>query len=223
MAKSNEKKRDFFWLSYSDLMTSLFFVMLVLFVLVYTMQSKMIGELNKVKQELSVKVKEYERIQQLEAHMKKLRSNPDFLYIPDCKKYVVRDLIGEEIFRPNETIIKSEYVASALNAGRQIESFLKELNKDKNLSFALIIEGNMANYYDRRINKDYHVGYKYSYDRALAVYLLWQRNGIDLRKYNTEIFISGSGFNGLCRDKTEEFNKRFSIQIIPKIGELQKK
>ena len=38
MAKSNEKKRDFFWLSYSDLMTSLFFVMLVLFVLVYTME-----------------------------------------------------------------------------------------------------------------------------------------------------------------------------------------
>ena len=44
MGKSNEKKRDFFWLSYSDLMTSLFFVMLVLFVLVYTMQAKLIGD-----------------------------------------------------------------------------------------------------------------------------------------------------------------------------------
>ena len=52
MSKSNEKKRDFFWLSYSDLMTSLFFVMLVLFVLVYTMQAKMIGELTAAKIEL---------------------------------------------------------------------------------------------------------------------------------------------------------------------------
>jgi len=223
MAKSNEKKRDIFWLSYSDLMTSLFFVMLVLFVLVYTMQSKIIGELDKAKQELSVRVKEYERIQQVEAHMKKLRANPAFVYIPGCKKYVVKDLIGAEIFNPNQTIIKQEFVKSTLNAGREIEKFLRELNTDKNLSFALVIEGNMANYYDFRINKDYDVGYKYSYDRALAVYLLWQRNGIDLRKYNTEVFISGSGFNGLCREKTEEFNKRFSIQIIPKIGEMDKK
>jgi hypothetical protein len=222
MAKINEKKKEFFWMSYADLMTSLFFVMLVLFVLVYTMQNKIIRELDKAKQELSVRVKEYERIQQIEAHMKKLRSNPSFVYIPGCKKYVVKDLIGAEIFDPNQTIIKQEYIEPTLKAGREIENFLQELNKDKNLSFTLVIEGNMANYYDFRVNKDNDVGYKYSYDRALAVYLLWQSNGIDLRKYNTEVFISGSGFNGLCREKTEEFNKRFSIQIIPKIGEIQK-
>jgi outer membrane protein OmpA-like peptidoglycan-associated protein len=42
MRQSNEKKRDFFWLSYSDLMTSLFFVMLVLFILVFSIQNKLI-------------------------------------------------------------------------------------------------------------------------------------------------------------------------------------
>ena len=52
MPKSNEKKRDFFWLSYSDVMTSMFFVMLVLFVLVYTMQSKVIEEARQANEKL---------------------------------------------------------------------------------------------------------------------------------------------------------------------------
>ena len=30
--------------------------------------------------------------------------------------------------------------------------------------------------------------------------------------------ISGSGFNGLCREEEEENNKRFSVQIIPKVS-----
>jgi hypothetical protein len=76
----------------------------------------------------------------------------------------------------------------------------------------------MANTFDKRISKDQILGYKKSYERALAVYLLWNNNGINLRQYNTEILISGSGFNGLDRDDIEENNKRFSIQIIPKIS-----
>ena len=51
MSKKTEKKKDFFWLSYSDLMTSLFFVMLVLFILVYSIQQSVIGELNVYKEE----------------------------------------------------------------------------------------------------------------------------------------------------------------------------
>ena len=75
----------------------------------------------------------------------------------------------------------------------------------------------MANSWDKKFSTDSEYGYKKSYERALAVYDLWSNNNIDLRKYNSEILISGSGFNGLCRDKVEENNKRFSIQIIPKI------
>lgn len=52
MAKSNEKKRDFFWLSFADVMTSMFFVMLVLFVLVYTMQSKVIEDARQANEKL---------------------------------------------------------------------------------------------------------------------------------------------------------------------------
>ena len=46
-------------------------------------------------------------------------------------------------------------------------------------------------------------------------------NGIHLRKYGVEVLISGSGLNGLDRDKIEENNKRFSIQIIPKVSRPQ--
>ena len=61
--------------------------------------------------------------------------------------------------------------------------------------------------------------YKLSYDRALALYLYWRNKGLDFRKYNTEVIIAGSGFNGINRDsKTEDYNKRFIIQIIPKIN-----
>ncbi len=37
MSKNN---KDYFWLSYADLMTSLFFIMLVLFVLVFSIMHK---------------------------------------------------------------------------------------------------------------------------------------------------------------------------------------
>lgn len=43
----NSKKTDFFWPSYTDLMTSLFFIMLVLFVLVFTKQSRQIKDLER--------------------------------------------------------------------------------------------------------------------------------------------------------------------------------
>ena len=66
--------------------------------------------------------------------------------------------------------------------------------------------------------------YKLSYERALALYLRWKTIGIDLRRYNTEIIIAGSGFNGINRDNIkEDNNKRFIIQIIPKILNFQKK
>ena len=44
----SRKRNDYFWLSYSDLMTSLFFVMLVLFVLVFSIMQYELGQKNQV-------------------------------------------------------------------------------------------------------------------------------------------------------------------------------
>lgn len=209
---SKNKKNDFFWVSFSDLMTTLFFVMLVLFVLT-------IVYLKHERSEIIVKVDELQTIVQLKEQFKPLQESGAFYYLEGCKKFIAKDLMGKEIFEPGKTEILTEYVDNTIAVGKHLETFLNKMEREnKGFSYLLVIEGNMANTYDKRYSKDSGYGYKTSYERALAVYNLWLSSGIDFRKSNVEVLISGSGFNGLCRESKEENNKRFSIQIIPKIG-----
>lgn len=206
------KKNDFFWVSFSDLMTTLFFVMLVLFVLTVVFLKI---EQNKAE----TTIKELEKIVQLEEQFKPLEEDGDFFYLEDCKKFIARDLMGVEIFESEKTTILKEYVPKTIKVGKKLEEFLNTLEKQNSeFSYLLVIEGNMANNYRKSIDKNSEYGFKTSYERALAVYNLWVDNGIDFRKDNVEVLISGSGFNGLCREDKEENNKRFSIQIIPKVS-----
>ena len=70
----DEKRKDFFWTSYVDLMTALFAVVLILFVLTYY-------NLNKKKQELEnlVKIKEQEAaiLNKVKANFKLFESEPE--------------------------------------------------------------------------------------------------------------------------------------------------
>jgi len=220
-----KKTKDYFWMSFSDLMTSLFFVMLVLFVLTFVKlkqgQSKLISkqhELEAKQDELLVENEKLNKILKLEEQFKPLQEDGEFIYLSKCKKYISKDLRGVEIFEANETTIKEEYMRSTIATGEKLESLLFQLNqKNPEFSYLIIIEGNVANNWETSYEKDDEGGYMTSYRRALAVYNLWIDSGIGLRKYNSEILICGSGFNGLCRDDVEEYNKRFSIQIVPKI------
>ena len=214
-------------------MTSMFFIMLVLFVLsIGYLQIKIqdnekkseenIELIEELKNKELFLIKEKERLEKLlnlEKQFKPLIDDNSFHYLPDCKKFVVKDLMGIEIFKPNKFAIKKEYIEPTIKVGNIIKNFLIELNnQNPDLSYLLVIEGNMANYYDKRINKDQNFGYLTSYQRALSVYKLWLRNDINFRDYNVEVMLCGSGFNGLCREPVEENNKRFSIQIIPKVS-----
>ena len=51
-----QKKESFFWTSYSDLMTSLFFVMLVLFILVIVLLHKRMEATEAQLQEIKVEI-----------------------------------------------------------------------------------------------------------------------------------------------------------------------
>ena len=199
-------------MSFSDLMTSLFFVVLVLYVLTYVMLKNALEKANTT-------IEEQNKILQLKEQFKPLQEDKDFIYLAACKKYISKELNNvDDIFEPNKSEILEKYKPITIKVGNRLESLLSQLNKaNANFSYLVIIEGNMANSWDKKFSSDSEYGYKKSYERALAVYNLWSNNNIDLRKYNSEILISGSGFNGLCRDKVEENNKRFSIQIIPKI------
>ncbi len=227
------KKDRVFWIGYSDLMTNMFFVMLVLFILTERenkeQQERLIKEkktnevlINQLEEQKKGLIQEKERLEKLlnlEKQFKPLIKDSTFYYLPECKKFLVKDLMGIEIFEPLEYIIKPEYIQKTINVGFKLDSFLQLLHKQNpELSYLLVIEGNMANTYDKRISRDDNEGYLISYQRSLAVYTLWLKYGINFRKYNVEVMLCGSGFNGLCRDKVEENNKRFSIQIIPKVA-----
>lgn len=215
----NRKDSKFFWPSFTDLMTSLFFIMLVLYVLTFTRQKVLISQLNKTNVELVDRNEALEKIIQIDRQFQPLIASGKFKYYPESKKFVANDLIGKEIFDPNKTTILPQFIDSTLDVGKEVENLLKTLSSENSeFSYQLVIEGNMANRYDYSISRDNELGYKLSYERALAVYNLWNQSGINLRKYNTEILIAGSGFNGIDRDPHEENNKRFSIQIIPKIS-----
>lgn len=213
-------RKDFFWLSYSDLMTSLFFIMLVLFIVVIVKMQVTNRELRRANGRLIATNEQYENILQLEKQFNELSRSTSLLYVEDRKTFIAKDFIGIEIFEPNEDQIKPEYLSKVREVGRDLEKLLKKLYEhNSDFNYLLVIEGLAANDWKKLMDPDKLYNYNLSYARALRLYNTWKRENIDLRKYNTEILICGSGLNGINRDtKIEDNNKRFVIQVIPKIA-----
>lgn len=225
------KKESFFWTSYSDLMTSMFFIMLVLFILSLVIVRNKNAELrNSVialehqKDSLITTVEDQKRLLKIDEQFEPLKNSGKFKYYEKSRKFVAKDLLGKEIFQPNSAVILDEYKEKTIDIGKTIEKFIRTLeNKNSDFRYLLVIEGNVANSYDKKYPIDGEFGYKLSYERALAVYNLWNNNGINLRKSNVEVLICGSGWNGIDRDTQEDYNKRFSVQIIPKVSSPKSK
>ena len=221
MAKA--KQKDPFWTSYSDLMTSLFFVMLVLFIICLVKVGGMNGELRKAYKEAIADKEDLENILRLEDQFKVLSESSSLEYDSIKKMFYAKDFQEKEIFYSNDDKIKPEYLGIVDTVGHDILEILKSLNQNEEFNYQMVIEGNAAikwqNLKSGNYNPDNVDMYHLSYNRALALYLYWKQKGIDFRKYNTEVIIAGSGFNGINRDnKVEDYNKRFIIQIIPKIN-----
>lgn len=222
---SKQKNNTSFWLSYADLMTSLFFIMLVLFIVSYVRMSIQMGELRTSQENIkatsdSIKIANarLEQIVQLKDQFKELDKSKTLQYDSVKKAFMAPELEGIEIFKPEETEIKPEYKQLVDKVGGDLNKLLETLHKkNPDFSFLLVIEGTSAN--DGHMDKDRDYNYKLSFERSLALYKEWTNElHLDLRKYNTELLLAGSGLNGKNRDlKHEPNNKRFVIQIIPKI------
>ena len=137
--------------------------------------------------------------------------------------FFAKDFQEKEIFYSNDDKIKEDYFGIVDTVGHDLLQILQSLNQNEDFNYQMVIEGNAAikwqNLKSGNFNPDNVGMYHLSYRRALALYLYWNNKGIDFRKYNTEVIIAGSGFNGINRDnKVEDYNKRFIIQIIPKIN-----
>jgi hypothetical protein len=221
---ARKRHKDSFWLSYSDLMTSLFFIMLVLFVVCICKMKITNFQLNTALKEANATNEQLQQILQLETQFKELSKSSDLKYIEEKKMFVAKDFIGVEIFNPNKDVIKPEYIATVDRVGNSLQEIVQRLHeKNPNLNFQLVIEGNAAIPWEQLKENTYNADniqmYELSYHRALALYQRWKLKGFDFRNYNTEVIIAGSGFNGINRDmEVEENNKRFVIQIIPKIS-----
>lgn len=212
-----KQQQSFFWASYSDLMTSLFFIMLVMFILVIVIMKHTNDKLSDSLAMTQVTLEEQKKLNQIDEQFKPLIEKKDkFIYDSLSRKYVAKDFIGKEIFDSQKAQILPEFKNKTISIGKTIEVFLAKLSREnKSFKYLLIIEGNAGIPITKRKSIDDNYAYRLSFNRALAVYQLWRQAKINLRKYNTEIQICGSGFNGLGRDKREDYNKRFQIQIIP--------
>lgn len=212
------KKGANFWVSYADLMTSLFFIMLVLYVVTF-IKMKIDEGILRVQAGL------VEEIKNVEKALSEIDSTY-FGYDDINKRYKLKVDIQ---FPPNNANINTLDKATRdqlVGAGKDLYDKIAELTKEnKNIDYLLVIEGNTERYNDN-FNRIPDIGYRLSYDRALALFNFWKENGIDFSQLNNqcEVMIAGSGYFGQSRESHEPNNKRFSIQVTSKVGKfLQKK
>jgi outer membrane protein OmpA-like peptidoglycan-associated protein len=217
MGKTNEKKRDFFWLSYSDLMTSLFFVMLVLFILVFSMQNKLIDDLKNSNETLIAAKEELERIKEIEKTVNNIDKNY-FRYDSINKKHILNMSFLYPTGSNNITRIVPDKRNDLLNAGKAIRDLILKYPEEENIKYLVVIEGQAS-------NDGWNGNDDLSYHRAQSLVNLWKSNNVGLdRLKNCEIIIAGSGVKGVPRENPDRppANQRFLITIVPKIGEMRK-
>ena len=218
--KSN--KADFFWPSYTDLMTSLFFIMLVLYVLTYI---RLNTTINLQKEKLAI-------IEAVEENLKPLKSDTSlFIYEEKYKRFKLSFNVKfqNDQFEISESRLEN-YQATKEKIDRAGEKLLQIINRLqqsknsnprlRNVAYILVIAG-----YASHTGIEYH-NYELSYKRALSLWQYWR----DVKHINFEspgfqglidLQISGNGWGGVGRLKDETDNQRFLIQIFPKIGDIR--
>jgi outer membrane protein OmpA-like peptidoglycan-associated protein len=224
----SKKKTDFFWASYSDLMTSLFFIMLVLFVLVIVVMKNNQLDLEESEAELKRKLKIFDLVDKNIQPLKKDTSL--FVYEKKYKRFklafdVKFNLNKDNLSDPNQ--IKNPYLTQnkIIDAGKKLKKIIDNLNKErklnnelKNISYVLVIAGYASSIGEENPN------YQLSYRRALSLRDFWKNNNIDFEKSKyselIDLQIAGNGEGGIGRTLIDENNQRFLIQIFPKIGDI---
>ncbi len=228
---SKKTKQNFFWVSYSDLMTSLFFIMLLLFVLA---SGGMYLDKEATEEQLR-------RIEEIQEAVKQLPTQ----YFEEDKenhRWTLKREFSPAFMDGKDNIYALNDTTKLIEVGNSLMEVVKKLNylketskyKDMNISYLVVIEGmaSMDNYYDNDA---------LSYRRALSLYYLWKKNGISFEQSQCEVQISGSGIRGIRPYNTdfyeaikngdsnanakfdpieEKKNQCIIIQIIPKISSI---
>jgi len=234
MSEGNE---DFFWPSFTDLMTSLFFIVLVLYILTVALlkNSQFMMSQIFVAQEQQLRI-----IRTVEENLEPLqRDSTTFIYDSEYKRYQLAFDVRFEISRKDITPSGIESYGQTIvqidKLGRKLESLVNGLQRQKvqdsslaNISYLMVVSGSASDL----SGDDAYRNYLLSYERALALHLYWKKNlGIDFDapQYHDiiEFQIAGNGIGGVGRIPgvsliEEKKNQRFLINIIPKIGDVTK-
>lgn len=229
MAKS--KRQSFFWISYSDLMTSLFFIMLLLFVLAS-------GGMYLDKEATEQQLRKIEEIQEA------VKQLPTEYFFEDSTnhRWTLKKEFSPVFNDRDDNIYLRNDTSKLIEVGRSLFKVIDKLNylkstskyKDMDISYLVVIEGmaSLDNYADND---------GLSYRRALSLYYLWKKHGISFEDSKCEVQISGSGIRGIRPYNTEFYEARsrgasnanfyfnaeeekknqcIIIQIIPKISNI---
>lgn len=218
-------KRVYFWTSYSDLMTNLFFIMLVLFVLAIALLHREIRDIeierNLIEKERNATQAELLKINEIREAIQNIDTTY-FEYNPEYKKHILKTVVKFKVGSSNIDDLDEKIKKELMDVKETISRFLGELvQKDMNASYLLVIEGQAS-------KDDYIYNNQLSYERALSLFKYWfpESNSLSFGNFPCEIVIAGAGFwEGKPRSSVNEENQRFLIQIMPKPGliEIEKK
>ena len=205
------KDSSFFWPSFTDLMTSLFFIMLVLYVLTYL---KMTNERRIIEKEKKVTEEQLQKIKEIQKALGALPSKY-FIYNDEHKKHILNVNVNFNSGSASMMDLSVETRVKIRDAGKELERILRDsLPLDQNIKYLLVIEG-QASRDDDPLND------KLSYSRAIALRNFWfGSKPANIVLPNCEVIIAGSGQYGVPRDTPDiaPKNQRFMITVIPKIG-----
>lgn len=215
----SKQPKSFFWASYADLMTSLFFIMLMLFVSVIVLLNR---ERNIIKGKYDKSEAEKAQLEQINSAIQGLDATY-FEYVPEYKKHKLKIPVNFDNDAHDVSRLSQETQDALEDAGKRLQAFVQQTtSRNKNIQYLLIIEGQAS-----KIGGSEH-NYILSYERAYSLKTFWEEKGISFSASNCEVIISGSGDGllsgtALMRESNERQNQRFLIHIIPKPGYVETK
>ncbi|GGK68081.1 OmpA family protein [Rufibacter glacialis] len=212
----NKDNRDFFWPSYVDLMTVLFLIMLVLFVLSFKMFTDKNSENIRNIARLQVEVQEKRKLDEIKAALSRL----DGRYFQYNERHKRHELLVDVLFAQSSATIPEKSLIPLKRAGEELSRVINSV-KGTDVKYLIVIDGRAASFPkgDPRNVTQREYALELSYKRALSLLQFWRSAGIKFPKDRIEIIASGSGFEGAGRTGDVR-DRRFVIQVLPKVGSL---
>lgn len=236
----NRKSKSSFWPSYVDIMTTLFAIMLVLFVVSYSRFKVKQKELEEFKDKYEEIMSIYKAVDNIDPEY--FEFNKDYLkhifkiqVNYQAGAFTLDKLRQDAPNSPEYSVAEANAIRQQIiDAGEEIKHTILNLQKNDSLrtdiKYLVVIEGQAsADGYGYRTGKydPYFNNDVLSYQRALNLHKFWKEQAnIDFTQMDKcELVIAGSGEGGVPRAdrisaNDDSKNQRFLIHIVPVIGDI---